>query len=159
MHFGRYEVVLPLGEGPASRVLLARDPILGRQVALKILRADADLPAETRARLVARIRESARAIAGLAHPGFSALHDAGEDESGAPYLVFEFVKGPTLQGAARRWPASTHRGRAHRAHARGRPDAGTRRGFRARRREARQHHALAPRSEAHGARVHVAGAR
>lgn len=97
MHFGRYEVVLPLGEGPASRVLLARDPILGRQVALKILRADADLPAETRARLVARIRESARAIAGLAHPGFSALHDAGEDESGAPYLVFEFVKGPTLR--------------------------------------------------------------
>jgi serine/threonine protein kinase len=94
---GRYEVVLPLGEGPLNRVLLARDPILGRQVALKILRPDADLPGEVRARLATRIRESGRALAGISHPGFATLHDMGEDERGAPYLVFEFLKGPTLR--------------------------------------------------------------
>jgi eukaryotic-like serine/threonine-protein kinase len=94
---GRYEVTVPIGEGPLGRVLLARDPLLGRQVAIKALRGDADLTAEARERLVGRIRESARALASLSHPGFSALHDIGEDDSGAPYLVFEFVRGPTLR--------------------------------------------------------------
>jgi eukaryotic-like serine/threonine-protein kinase len=97
VQIGRYEVAVPIGEGPLGRVLLARDPVLGRQVALKALRGDADLTTETKQRLVVRIRESARALAGLSHPGFSTLHDMGDDESGAPYLVFEFVKGPTLR--------------------------------------------------------------
>ncbi len=97
MHVGRYEVVLPLAEGPLARVLVARDPVLARQVALKILRADADLTVETKARLAARIRESGRAFAAVSHPGFSVLHDMGDDETGAPYLVFELVEGPTLR--------------------------------------------------------------
>jgi serine/threonine protein kinase len=94
---GRYEVVLPLGEGPFGRAFLARDPVVDRQVALKILRPEADLPTETKAGLAARVRDAARAFAGLSHPGFSTLHDMGEDESGAPYLVFELIKGPTLR--------------------------------------------------------------
>ena len=65
MHFGRYEVVLPIAEGPLGKVLVARDPALGRQVAIKVLRGDADLPAEARARLAARFRESGRAFAAL----------------------------------------------------------------------------------------------
>ncbi len=98
MHIGRYEVVLPIAEGPLGKVLVASDPLLGRQVAIKVLRTDAGLPsADARARLVARLRESARAMAALSHPGFVALHDTGDDESGAPYLVFELVKGPTLR--------------------------------------------------------------
>ncbi len=97
MHFGRYEVALPIAEGPLGKVLLARDPVLVRQVALKALRGDPDLPAGAKERLAARFREGGRAFAALAHPGFSALHDMGEDESGAPYLVFELVKGPSLR--------------------------------------------------------------
>jgi serine/threonine protein kinase len=97
MHFGRYEVALPIAEGPLGKVLLARDPVLGRQVALKALRSDPDLPAGAKERLAARFREGGRAFAALSHPGLSALHDMGEDESGAPYLVFELVKGPSLR--------------------------------------------------------------
>jgi serine/threonine protein kinase len=97
VHIGRYEVVLPLVESPLSRVFVARDPILVRQVALKILRADANLPVEAKVRLAARIGESGRAFAAVSHPGFSVLHDMGEDETGAPFLVFELVKGPTLR--------------------------------------------------------------
>jgi serine/threonine protein kinase len=97
VHIGRYEVALAVAEGPLGKVLLARDPILGRQVAIKVLRADAPLSADARARLVARVRESAGALAALSHPGFAALHDMGDDETGTPYLVFEHVKGPSLR--------------------------------------------------------------
>lgn len=97
MPFGRYEVALPIAEGRLGKVLLARDPVLGRQVALKALNGDSDLSADAKDRLAARFREAGRAFAALSHPGFSALHDAGEDGSGAPYLVFELVKGPTLR--------------------------------------------------------------
>jgi eukaryotic-like serine/threonine-protein kinase len=91
VHIGRYEVVLPVAEGPLGKVLLGRDPVLARQVAIKVLRADAGTD------LVTRVRESARAVAALSHPGFVALHDMGEDETGAPFVVLEFVKGPTLR--------------------------------------------------------------
>jgi eukaryotic-like serine/threonine-protein kinase len=66
-------------------------------VAIKVLRADELSAADARARFVARVRESARAVAALSHPGFAALHDMGDDAAGAPYLVFELVKGPTLR--------------------------------------------------------------
>jgi serine/threonine protein kinase len=97
MPFGRYEIALPIAEGRLGKVLLARDPVLGRQVALKALNGDSDLSADAKERLAARFREAGRAFAALSHPGFSALHDAGEDGSGAPYLVFELVKGSTLR--------------------------------------------------------------
>ncbi len=97
MDFGRYEVALAIAEGPLGKVLLARDPVLGRQVVIKALRSDPELPAGAKERLAARFRQGGRAFAGLAHPGFSALHDMGEDEAGAPYLVFELVKGPSLR--------------------------------------------------------------
>jgi hypothetical protein len=97
MPFGRYDVALPIAEGRLGKVLLARDPVLGRQVAIKALNVDSDLSADAKERLATRFREAGRAFAALSHPGFSALHDAGEDGSGAPYLVFELVKGPTLR--------------------------------------------------------------
>lgn len=97
MRLGRYDVVLPIAEGALGRVLVARDGALGRQVAIKVLRHDADLPAEAKARLAARFCESGRAFAALSHPGFAVVHDIGEDEHGLPYLVFELVKGPTLR--------------------------------------------------------------
>jgi serine/threonine-protein kinase len=92
VHVGRYEVVLPIAEGPLGKVLLARDPALGRQVVIRVVRADVE-----KAALVSRMREMAHALAALSHPGLLALHDMGEDETGTPYLVFEYVKGPTLR--------------------------------------------------------------
>jgi serine/threonine protein kinase len=97
---GRYEVELPLGQNAVGEVILARDPLLGRRVVLKRLRADAPLDDEARGRLTGRLRETASALGALSHPGIVTVHDAGEGsegEPGAPYVVFECVAGPTLR--------------------------------------------------------------
>src|SRR5580698_8047975 len=94
---GRYDVERLLGEGGMGRVLLARDSVLGRRVALKILRDDLGLPPDLHAQLVERMRQEARAAAALSHPGVVTLHDMGEDEHVGLYLVFELIDGPTLR--------------------------------------------------------------
>jgi eukaryotic-like serine/threonine-protein kinase len=94
---GRYEVQRILGESAMGHVLLARDSVLGRRVAIKVLRDDPALPADMKATLVERLREEARAAAGVAHPGLVTLHDVGEDERAGLYLVFELIDGPTLR--------------------------------------------------------------
>jgi serine/threonine-protein kinase len=96
-HIGRYDVERLLGEGGMGRVLLARDTVLGRRVALKILRDDLGLQPELKAQLVERMRQEARAAATLSHPGMVTLHDMGEDEAVGLFLVFELIDGPTLR--------------------------------------------------------------
>ena len=94
---GRYELEFVLGEGAVGRVFVARDPMLGRQVALKVLRDDLGLTPELTSRLTDRVRSEARATAALSHPAAVTLHDMGEDPSAGLYLVFEFIKVPTLR--------------------------------------------------------------
>src|SRR5262245_42760191 len=94
---GRYDVERELGQGAMGRVLLARDSVLGRRVAVKILRDDLGLPPEQKAALFARMRNEARAAATVSDAGIVTLHDMGEDEALGLYLVFEFVEGPTLR--------------------------------------------------------------
>jgi serine/threonine protein kinase len=94
---GRYEVELLLGEGGTGRVLLARDPVLRRQVAIKVVRDDLGLTPEQRRELTERILQEARAASTLSHPAMVALHDMGDDERVGLYLVFELVRGPTLR--------------------------------------------------------------
>jgi len=94
---GRYDIVRLLGQGGMGRVLLARDSVLGRYVALKILRDDLGLPPESRAALFARMRQEAKAAATIAHPHLVTLHDMGEEAPFGLYLVFEYVSGPTLR--------------------------------------------------------------
>jgi eukaryotic-like serine/threonine-protein kinase len=98
VRIGRYEVEVPLGEGPVGRVFVGRDPVLGRRVALKMLRRDLPLSGELRDRLADRVRQEARSVAMLSHPGLATVHDMGDEPTdAAPYLVFEFIKGPTLR--------------------------------------------------------------
>ncbi|HMJ12051.1 MAG TPA: serine/threonine-protein kinase [Polyangiaceae bacterium] len=94
---GRYGVLRPLGQGAMGRVLLAHDPILDRDVAIKLLRDDLNIPSEQRLALLERMRQEARASARVSHPNIVALHDMGEDAKLGLYLVFEFLDGETLK--------------------------------------------------------------
>jgi serine/threonine protein kinase len=94
---GRYRVVRLLGEGAMGRVLLARDPVLDRDVALKHLRLDLKIPYDVRQGLLRRLQHEARAVARVAHPNLVVLHDMGEDPQVGLYLVMEFIVGPTLK--------------------------------------------------------------
>ncbi len=105
---GRFELQRELGRGAQGSVWLAHDPRLQRDVALKLLapaRNDAggaDPASRTRDWL-----DEARAVGRLAHPNVVPLFEADLHE-GRPYLVFEFVDGPTLAALRRQrpqWPA------------------------------------------------------
>jgi serine/threonine protein kinase len=88
---GRFELSRVLGEGAQGTVYLARDPHLGREVAIKTLA----LANTGRAATVTRLLQEARLVSRLNHPNVVTLYDAGET-AGAPYLVFEYVPGETL---------------------------------------------------------------
>jgi CheY-like chemotaxis protein len=87
---GRYEIVQPLGEGGMGAVFLARDPSLGRLVAIKLIREGADDPERRE-----RFAREARSAAQLAHPSIVTIYDIGE-HGGQPYMAMEFVPGETL---------------------------------------------------------------
>ncbi len=88
---GRFTIERELGRGGLGIVYLARDPQLGRSVALKVPRADSLLDHEMRPRF---LRE-AEAAARLNHPNVATLLEVGEDD-GLCYLASEYCPGPTL---------------------------------------------------------------
>ncbi len=93
---GRYLVSAELGRGGMGVVYRARDPQLGREVAIKVLLASAAGPQE-----IARFEREARAAARLDHPGVVAVHEVGVDHGG-PFIVMDFVPGETLAASIRR---------------------------------------------------------
>jgi serine/threonine-protein kinase len=95
---GRYDVERLLGQGGMGRVWLARDTVLGRRVAIKVLRDDLALPPRVREELVTRMRHEAQAAAAVSHPNIVTLHDMGEDRVVGLFLVFEYVAGPRADG-------------------------------------------------------------
>src|SRR5580704_11650530 len=96
---GPYEIVSRLGAGAMGEVYRARDPRLGRDVAIKILPADVSSDAGRRA----RFEQEARAVAALNHPNILGLYDIG-NEDGVSYIVTEFVAGETLAALLERGP-------------------------------------------------------
>jgi len=74
-----------------GRVWLARDTVLGRRVAIKVLRDDLALPPPVRDELIVRMGHEARAAAAMSHPNIVTLHDMGEDPIVGLFLVFEYV--------------------------------------------------------------------
>jgi len=89
--FGRYEVVGVLGDGAMGRVYLARDPIVGREVAVKTVKAEY-LRHDSAREFVARFRREAEAAGALNHPSIVSVFDVGEN-----YIVMERLVGRTLQ--------------------------------------------------------------
>ncbi len=88
---GPYEIVAPLGAGGMGEVFLARDPRLGRDVAIKALPAAFAQDPER----LARFEREAKLLASLSHPNIAGFHGL-EEVAGARYLVLEFVEGETL---------------------------------------------------------------
>ena len=93
---GRYQVVRLIGRGGMGEVYLARDPVLDRDVAVKLINEDVDT-ARSRQRLV----QEARAAGRLHHPNIVTVFDAGEHED-QPFIAMEFVRGETLGRLIRR---------------------------------------------------------
>lgn len=85
-----YRVLRKLGEGGMAEVFLARDTVLGRSVAIKLL-PSASITHDERARLV----EEARATARFSHPNIVVLYGIGEHR-GRPYLALEYLPGESL---------------------------------------------------------------
>jgi len=97
---GPYEVISWLGAGGMGEVYRARDTTLGRDVALKTL---PDALAGQPERL-ARLKQEARILASLNHPGIATLHGLQESDGGVPVLVMELVEGESLADRLRRGP-------------------------------------------------------
>ena len=93
---GRYEITAPIAVGGMGEVWRARDRVLDRTVAAKVLRSEYTGDPN----FLARFRNEARHTAALTHPNIASVYDYGEtrDENDATvaYLVMEFVEGQTL---------------------------------------------------------------
>jgi tetratricopeptide (TPR) repeat protein/tRNA A-37 threonylcarbamoyl transferase component Bud32 len=88
---GRFDLRRELGRGAFGVVFLARDPRLGRDVALKVPRAEVLVTPELRA----RFRHEARAAAALDHPNIVPVYDAGEEDA-VCYIAHAYCPGITL---------------------------------------------------------------
>jgi len=92
----RYQVGHVLGRGGMAEVHIAQDLRLGRNVAVKMLRADLARDPSFQA----RFRREAQSAASLNHPAVVAVYDTGEDQvagASVPYIVMEYVEGSTLR--------------------------------------------------------------
>ena len=96
---GRYFLIRLLGRGGMGEVYLARDEeVLGRDVALKVLKKEYAALEEFRE----RIEREAESAAKLSHPNIVQLFDRGESEDALPYIAMEHMKGGTLAEKIRR---------------------------------------------------------
>ncbi len=89
---GPYEILAPIGAGGMGEVYRARDPRLGREVAIKVLPATFSQDPDR----LKRFEQEARAAGVLNHPNITAVHDFGT-HGNAPYIVTELLEGETLR--------------------------------------------------------------
>src|SRR5258706_1299227 len=88
---GPYEILTLLGQGGMGEVYRARDTVLGREVAVRVLPAAFSADPDR----VARFQREAQALAALSHPNIAAIY--GFEQSGSVRaLVMELIEGPTL---------------------------------------------------------------
>jgi serine/threonine protein kinase len=91
---GKYELEEFLGGGMA-RVYRARDTVIGRTVAVKILTEEGCADEETKSRFL----QEARLAGNITHDNIISIYDFGEDAEGRPFMVMEFLKGEDLRHA------------------------------------------------------------
>lgn len=88
----RYEIIMKIGSGGMADVYKAKDHVLNRLVAIKVLKQEYS----TDATFVKKFRVEAQSAAGLSHPNIVNVYDVGEDE-GVYFIVMELVQGITLK--------------------------------------------------------------
>jgi eukaryotic-like serine/threonine-protein kinase len=94
---GRYEVVKTIGKGAMGVVYKARDPLLDRVVAVKTIMSPQGQGRRVRSAFLERFQREAKAAAKMQHPAIVTIFDVGVDEeSGAPFMVLEYLPGESL---------------------------------------------------------------
>lgn len=97
---GRYQIEAPLGEGGMATVYRARNTLVERPVAVKIMSAHL----KTDKALKERFRREAKNAAAVAHPNIIEIFDHGETDDGTPFLVMEILDGQPLDVLIERGP-------------------------------------------------------
>jgi eukaryotic-like serine/threonine-protein kinase len=96
-HIGRYEVIKTIGKGAMGVVYKARDPLLDRVVAVKTIMSPQSQGRRVRSAFLERFQREAKAAAKMQHPAIVTIFDVGVDEeSGAPFMVLEYLPGESL---------------------------------------------------------------
>jgi serine/threonine protein kinase len=95
---GRYEIREELGKGAMGIVYLARDPLIGRLVALKTFRLGFSVGDRDIEQFRARFIREAQSAGILSHPGIVTVHDVVErSEEGLAFIAMEYVRGTNLK--------------------------------------------------------------
>src|SRR2546425_13283538 len=89
---GPYEIIAPIGAGGMGEVYRARDPRIGRDVAVKVLPSAFSKDPER----LRRFEQESRSAGVLNHPNILAIYDVGSHD-GVPYVVSELLDGETLR--------------------------------------------------------------
>jgi serine/threonine protein kinase len=98
LKLGRYEIIRELGKGAMGVVYLAKDPLIGRLVALKTIRLGSQVDEEEVHEFQERFVREAQAAGILSHPSIVTVHDIGRDDgSGNSFIAMEYVEGRTLK--------------------------------------------------------------
>jgi serine/threonine protein kinase/TPR repeat protein len=92
---GRYEIENLLGRGGMGSVYKARDPMIGRTVAIKTINMDQMDSPDARIQFKKRFFQEAKICGKMDHPGILAIHDIGEKD-GQPFIATEFIDGKQL---------------------------------------------------------------
>lgn len=88
---GKYEIISEIGRGAMGSVYKARDPLIGRNVALKTITSGMSSQANS----LERFYQEARSAGALQHPNIVIIYELGQ-ENGVPFIAMEFIEGESL---------------------------------------------------------------
>ena len=95
---GRYEIVDEIGKGAMGIVYLARDPLIGRLVALKTFRIGYSVKDQEMEQFRIRFMREAQSAGILTHPNIVTIHDVVEaSDEGLAFIAMEYVRGTNLK--------------------------------------------------------------
>ncbi len=102
---GKYRLLRAVGHGGMGTVFKAENTSIGKIVALKLLHANLADDAV----VIQRFQREARTTVSIGHPNIVEVLDMGQEPSGAPFLVMEYVRGKSLKKVLRQGPLETTR--------------------------------------------------